>query len=128
MIILDENIPDEQADLLEKRRIHVRRIGREVGWFGMDDEEIIPLLHQLQRPTFFTLDSDYYKRRLRHKGYCLVHLVVEDEMIAGYIQALLRQSAFNTRAKRMGCVIQVQPSGIALWRMNVQTELDMEWS
>ena len=127
MNILDENIPDNQETLLLRKRIHVRRVGREIGWFGMDDKEIIPLLHQLQRPTFFTLDADFYKRRLRHKGYCLVHLAVEDDMIAKYIRRLLRHPALNAKAKRMGTVVQIQPMGLALWRIGEPKEIRLEW-
>ena len=42
---------------------------------GMKDDEIIPLLHQFARLTFFTLDGDFYDARLCHEGYCLVHMM-----------------------------------------------------
>lgn len=32
----------------------------------MKDREIIPLLHQINHPTFFTRDSDFYYLRLCH--------------------------------------------------------------
>lgn len=40
----------------------------------MKDDEIIPLLHGLNRPTFFTLDDDFFKPNLRHAQYCLIYL------------------------------------------------------
>jgi hypothetical protein len=54
-----------------------RQIGRDLARKGMKDREIIPLLHGLTRPTFFTLDADFYNRRHCHERYCLVHLDVE---------------------------------------------------
>ncbi|SRR5260370_23403788 len=74
MNILDENVADSQQSLLRKKRVRLRQIGQDLGRKGMKDDELIPLLHQLDRPTFFTLDGDFYDRRLRHEGYCLVHL------------------------------------------------------
>ena len=82
MNILDENVPESQHALLRSWRVALRQIGRNVGRMGMKDEEIIPLLHQLSRPTFFTLDGDSYDPRLCHAGYCLVHLDVEEDMAA----------------------------------------------
>jgi len=52
--ILDENIPKNQRQLLEKWRIHVRQIGFNIGRMGMQDEEIIPFLLQIKRLFFYT--------------------------------------------------------------------------
>jgi len=72
MNILDENIIVSQRKLLDAWRIHYRRIGGEVGWYGMKDQnDIIPLLHSLSQPTFFTRDRDFYQAGLRHPGYYL---------------------------------------------------------
>lgn len=69
MNVLDENIDEPQRQRLEARRIHVRQIGVELGRLGMKDRnEIIPLLHTLRRPTFFTRDCDFYHLELRHAG------------------------------------------------------------
>ena len=57
MNILDENVPASQQVLLRNKRLVLRQIGLDLGRNGMQDAEIIPLLHQLDRPTFFTLDS-----------------------------------------------------------------------
>ncbi|MDM8550458.1 hypothetical protein QUF72_10285 [Desulfobacterales bacterium HSG2] len=58
MNILDENILNDQRQLLRMRRITSRQIGDDTGRKGMQDEEIIPLLHRSDRPTFFTRDND----------------------------------------------------------------------
>ena len=61
MIILDENIPESQRQLLRSWRIKVHQIGHEVGSQGMKDVEIIRLLHKLRYVTFFTRDLGFYK-------------------------------------------------------------------
>lgn len=99
MNILDENVPEGQLVLLRRARIPIRQIGDEVGRAGMKDHAIIPLLHELDRPTLFTLDSDFYDRRLRHEKYCLVHLDIDEDMVAEFVRRLLRHSELNTKAK-----------------------------
>ncbi len=110
MNLLDENIPQSQLALLQRSRISFRQIGHEVGKAGMKDDAIVPLLHELDRPTFFTLDGDFYDRRLRHDGYCLIHLDIEEDLVAEYVRRLLRHRKLNTRAKRMSCVIRAMPT------------------
>ena len=44
MIILDENFPESQRQLLRGWRVLIRQMGYEVGRKGMQDEEIIPFL------------------------------------------------------------------------------------
>src|SRR5262245_5725350 len=100
MNILDENVPASQRALLRSKRVALSQIGQDLGRQGMKDDEIIPLLHELDRPTFFTLDTDFYDRHLRHAGYCLVHLNGEEEMVAEYVLRLLRHRELNTKAKR----------------------------
>lgn len=128
MIILDENTPEKQRRLLEATRVHAHQIGEDIGRRGMQDEEIISLLHQLDRPTFFTLDRDYYFRRWCHPAYCLVHLDIDDRTFAKYARRVLRHPALNSKAKRMGLVIQVQPTGLTIWRIHAKKEDRFEWN
>jgi hypothetical protein len=125
--ILDENIIDSQRHLLKSWRFSIRQIGYEVGRQGIEDEEIIPLLHQLRRPTFFTRDSDFYRRDLCHPEYCLVHLSVKMDEAAFFIRRLLRHQEFNTIRKRMGCVIRVMHSGLSVWRRHQEGEAHFRW-
>jgi hypothetical protein len=74
--ILDENIPASQQHLVRGWRIRTFQIGKEVGRSGMKDDEIVPLLHHLRRPLFFTRDEGFYRRSLCHPHYCLVWLAV----------------------------------------------------
>ncbi len=82
----------------------------------MDDrEEIIPLLHSLRRPTFFTRDQDFCHPWLRHPEYCLVFLEVKPEEAAHYIRRVLRYPLFRTQAQRMGKVIRIHEDGMRFW-------------
>ena len=107
MNILDENIIENQRQLLRRWRIAVRHLGYDVGRQGMQDEEIIPFLHPLRRPTFFTRDLDFYASRLCHRRYCL---------------------ECNTVAKRMGAVIRVSHVGLSIWRLHAAQERHVEWA
>lgn len=127
MIILDENIIDNQRLQLHSWRISVRQIGYEVGRKGMKDREIIPLLHQLNQPTFFTRDDDFYERRLCHPSYCLVYLDVRKEEVATFARRVLRQTAFKTKAKRMGKVIRASHVALMFWDLHAEKEELMEW-
>jgi hypothetical protein len=58
--IVDENIMFSQVQLLDDWRIRVRQIGYDVGHLGIKDQEIIMLLHSLNKATFFTRDRDFF--------------------------------------------------------------------
>ena len=127
MNILDENVPESQRLLLERRRIAIKQIGVDIGRKGLDDEDIIPLLHRLNRPTFLTLDVDFWDRNLRHEGYCLVYLDIPRTTAAVYTRRLLRHPELNTNAKRMGAVIRAEPSGLTVWRVGQDDEERLLW-
>ena len=128
MNILDENIPFGQRQPLADRGIHFRQIAREIGREGLDDrEQIIPLLHRLRRPTFFTRDQDYYDPELRHAGYCLVYLDVGPDEAAEFIRRFLRHPSFRTQADRMGKVARVHHSGLSYWQVDGIHKCDLDW-
>lgn len=102
MIIIDENFPDSQRQLLKAWRIGVRQVGFEVGRDGMKDDEIIPLLLQLQDPTLFTLDAGFFKPKLRHARYSLIFIDVTQYEAATFIRRTLKHKEFDTKAKRLG--------------------------
>jgi len=70
VIILDENTPPHQRHILLKWHMPVRQIGYDIARKGIQDEEIIPFLRTLRRPTFITLDAGFYKHELCHARYC----------------------------------------------------------
>lgn len=128
MNVLDENIFEHHRRQLEAWNIRVRQVGVDIGKLGMDDqEEIVPLLHTLRRPTFFTRDKDFYFRWLSHPGYCLVYLDVRPDEAAESIRRFLRHRSFRTQAQRMGKVIRVHQDGISIWQAGMQEGKEIAW-
>ena len=117
-----------QRERLGSPKIHVRQIGADIGRSGMKDRnEIIPLLHTLRRPTFFSRDHDFYQPRLRHHGYCLVYLDVGFDEVANYALGFLRHPAFRTQALRMGTVVRIRHSGLSYWQVGNDRERAVSW-
>jgi len=127
MNVLDENIVFEQRERLRKWRIPFRQIGYEISNKGIKDPEVIPLLLQLKRPTFFTRDFDYFDVQLCHPGYCLVWLNVRPDQVAGFIRRFLRHPDFRTHVQRLGSVIRVHPSGVEYWRRDLRRRTEIAW-
>jgi hypothetical protein len=116
MNVLDENLAVQQCDQLRAWRIPFRQIGRHLSAHGTLDENLIPLLHRLPQPTFFTHDRDFFRAAFGHAHYAVVHLDVSDAVAAEYIRRFLRHPVFDTAAKRMGIVAQVQTGGVQFWK------------
>lgn len=128
MNILDEDIGQSQRELLAAQKIHFRKIGAGIGRLGMKDrEDILPLLHQLKHPTFFTLDHGFYHPTLLHQRYCLVFLDVWDDEAAEYIRRFLRHSEFRTQTQRMGKVIRVRHNNVSYWQTHIREERTLRW-
>ena len=102
MNILDENIIASQRQRLQSWRIPVRQIGVDIARKGLQDEEILPFLHQRRRPTFFTRDRGFYRREVCHRRYGIVSLEVVPEEVAIFVRRVLRHPRLNTQAKCMG--------------------------
>lgn len=114
MNILDENLPGNQRQLLESWRVHIRQIGFNIGRRGMQDEEIIPLLLQQRRTTFFTRDEGFYESRLCHARYGLVYLAVDKYESAVFIRRVLGHPELDSQARRMGKVVRISSAGMSL--------------
>ncbi len=127
MILLDENIIDSQRLLLQSWKIHIRQIGYEIEKKGMKDPEIIPFLHKTGEITFFTRDGGFYQKDLCHSKYCIVYLAVGQSEVATFIQRLLKHSAFNIKAKRMGKIISISHLHIRFWQLRQDSETLLEW-
>jgi hypothetical protein len=125
--LLDENIVESQRQRLVSWRIRVRQIGRDIARAGIKDPEIVPLLHQIGGVTFFTRDSGFYRRDLCHSRYSLVVLEIGQYEVASMVRRFLRHPEFNTRAKRLGRVTRVSPSGIRAWRLHSSIEHAFGW-
>jgi hypothetical protein len=126
MIILDENVPDSQRVVLRGWRIRARQIGEDLGRAGMADDEIIPLLQSLTRPTFFTRDRDFLQPWLCHPSYCIVFLEVGQYDVATFVRRTLRHTRLNTWSKRMGTVVRVSHRRVVIWRRGQNVER-LDW-
>jgi hypothetical protein len=125
MNILDENIIASQRQRLRSWRIRVRQIGVDLARKGLQDEEILPFLHHLRRPTFFTRDRGFYQREVCHRQYGIVGLEVAPEDVAIFVRRVLRHPRLNTQAKRLGTVVRASHRGLGLWRLHAQEEETM---
>ena len=128
MNILDEQVLESQRQLLRSWRIPIRKIGHDLGRKGLKDREILPFLLQLRHPTFFTLDFDFSKREFCHRNYALVCMEVKKHEAATFVRQLLRHPEFNTVAKRMGKVICLSHTGIAVWFLHAEQKRHVDWS
>ena len=128
MNVLDENIVAQQCQQLEQWRIPFRQIGRHLSRKGVLDENLIPLLHRLPQPTFFTHDDDFFKASLCHSHYALIHLDVADKETAEFVRRFLKHAAFDTQAKRLGIVARVRSGGVQFWRKGRSTLQSMKWT
>lgn len=127
MLVLDENLPEGQQLWLRKWRVHFRVVGIEVAASGTKDINLIPVLHRLANPTFFTLDRDFYRPDWAHRGYCLVWLDVRGRQAAEFIQRFLKHPTFDTQAKRMGAVVRVHADGVSYWRVAQSVPTSTGW-
>ncbi len=127
MNILDENIVANQRERLKSWRIPIGQVGYDLRRQGLQDDAIIPFLLELRRPTFFTRDSDFYDRNLRHAHYCLVCLVIGQYEVATFVRRVLRHPEFDTYAKRMGKVIRVTHTNISVWQPHAEKETYLTW-
>jgi len=128
VIILDHNIPQDQAQQLRRRRVRFQQIGFEVGrpeW--EDQQEILRFLHATKQITFFTRDLGFFRAPLRHANYCIVALAVPVLETSRYISNFLRHSHFNTRAKRNGKVIRVSTRSITFWEIGRPRQSAVHW-
>jgi len=128
MIVIDEHFLESQRQLLKSWRIRFRQIGFEIGRSGLKDPEIIPLLLQHGRLTFFTLDSDFDKLKYCHSHYGIIFLDVEDYEAASFIRRLLKQKEVNTQAKRLGKVIRVTQTYIAIRHCHSKKAVRFAWT
>jgi hypothetical protein len=127
MNILDENIMASPRQRLRSWRIPVRQIGVDIAHKRLQDEEILPVLHHLRGPTFFTRDRGFYRRAVCHRQYSLVCLEVAPEEVAIFVRRVLRHPRLNTQVKRMGTVVRASHRGLGVWQLHAQEEEIIRW-
>lgn len=127
MIILDENVGNSQRALLLNWKINIRQIGIELGYKGITDNNIISLLHKLNKSIFFTRDDDFYSSKLCHRNYCLVLLRIDKLEAASYIRRILKHPEFDTNDKRIGKVLSIGYNSIKYYSLHDNEEKTVEW-
>ncbi len=127
MLAIDENLPAGQRFLLRSWGIRFRTVGVDVASFGTDDENLIPILHRLPQPTFFSLDRDFYRPDRAHTGYALVWLDIAADEAAEFIRRFLKHPLFETQGKRMGVVARVHADGVVQWRTKHRYSQSLSW-
>jgi hypothetical protein len=128
MLVLDENLPAGQRLRLREWGLRFRVTGVEVAAPGTQDENLLPILLALPRPTFFSLDRDFFRPDWTHRRYCLVWLDVGNREAAEFVRRVLRHSAFDTQVKRMGTVVRVHPGGLLCWRIGQRSPQVFNWA
>ncbi len=128
MNLLDENIIASQRELLRSWNVSVRQIGFDFEQSGLDDEQIITLLHRHRRVTFVTRDLGFFERHLCHSRYCIACLAVSKEEVALFVRLLLRHKEFRTQGQRLGTVLQVSHGGIRRWQLGSTQPTFAAWT
>ena len=103
------------------------QIGVDIAHKGLQDEEILPFLHHLRRPTFFTRDRGFYRREVCHRQNGIVCLEVVPEEVAIFVRRVLRHHRLNTQAKRMGTAVRASHRGFGIWQLHAQQEEVILW-
>ena|SRR5438445_7381228 len=83
------------------------------------DDRIPEVLLTLSKPTFVTIDQDFWDRRLCHPDYCILYFALRDdqqEQLPQMLRSLFKQKGFDTRTARMGRVARVGFRDIAYWQ------------
>lgn len=93
----------------------------------MQDDEIIPFLHNLRQVTFVTRDLRFYSRDAPHPDYCLLILAVELHEAANFTRRFLRHPDFDSAQKRMGSIVQASHTGLRIRRRNQPGETSQPW-
>jgi hypothetical protein len=127
MLVLDENLPESQRQLLLKKGVRFRSVGEDFVLLGSSDENILPALRLVSHPTFFSLDSHFFFGQKADLHYSLVWLDIPSNQSAAYIIRFLKHKAFNTQRKRMGSVIRLHSGGINFWKGKLRHLLTVSW-
>lgn len=112
MNLLDENFPDDQLPILRQWGIPFRQLGRGVAALGVQDDDVVSLLHRRRRVTFFTQDWDFFRAALCHPAYCLVWLDVRADDTAICVRRFLQHPRFASVAQRLGIVARAHHDGV----------------
>jgi hypothetical protein len=129
-IIVDEQLGRTEVLLPLRRWITAQKIESLRPFEVIKDDRVLQILWEFKRPTFVTIDSEFYDKRNCDKRYCLVYFVLtplEQNQLPGLLRQLLRLPEFKTRVVRMGKVVRVSRLGVRYWQLNDNEEYNIEW-
>ncbi len=129
-IIVDEQLGRTEVLLPLKKWITARKIESFRPFEVIKDDRVLQILWELKRPTFVTIDSNFYDKRHCDKRYCLVYFVLvplEQNQLPHLLRRLLQLPEFKTKAARMGKVARVSKTGVRYWQLNDDEEHRLEW-
>lgn len=126
MLLLDENIPENQRQLLKSWNIAVRQIGVDFSHKGIKDNDILSLLHSHSRITFFTRDKGLFQKTYCHSNYSIVVLFVGQYESASFIRRVIKHPALNSFEKRKGKIIRISHSVVGVFTKNFSKEKILE--
>ncbi len=95
------------------------------------DERVPVILQTLNRPTFITIDKDFWDQDLCHPSYAILYFAFRDDeqfLLPRTLRALFRQPDFRTRARRMGKVARVSSSIVSWWQFQETGLQRFEWN
>jgi len=113
---------------LQRRRVHCKKIGRDVGRQEWQDlEEILRYLHRGKQQTFITRDEGFFRRPLRHANYCIVVVTGPLLETAEYVRRFLRHPSFRAKRQRVGKVVRLSPKKITWWELHEARQQSISW-
>jgi hypothetical protein len=94
------------------------------------DDRVAEILLEVVKPTFVTIDRDFWDRRLCHPDYCILCFDLRDDqqnLLPRWLRALVQQKGFDTRAARMGKVARVGPKRIDFFEHLAAHVKHLDW-
>jgi hypothetical protein len=95
------------------------------------DAAIPALLRQLKQPTFVTIDSmDFWRRIPADNAFCIVCLELPTERVEDIpvrLRQLLRLPEFKTKKARMGKVVLVRETRLQYYSLHEQLVHILRW-
>lgn len=95
------------------------------------DERVPEVLRGLNKPTFITIDQDFWAPHNCHPSYCILHFALRDDQqyqLPGLLRALVRTTEFQKRAWRMGKVARVSPVSIDYYQFPKEDLHHLSWT
>jgi hypothetical protein len=83
------------------------------------DDRVPEILRTLSKPTFVTIDEDFWDVRWCDPSYAILHFALRNDQqknLPALLRALFRLPEFRTRAQRMGKVARVSAATVEWWQ------------